>query len=133
MQILTIAGNVGKDAVLRHTQNNDPILGFSVAVSNGKDKDATWYDCSVWGPRAEKLEPYIKKGSKLTLTGRPTVRVHEGKAYLGLSVNDLTFMGGGERSENTGGGSSSGQARESYDLNDMSDIPFVRAAGDHDV
>ena len=47
MQVLIIAGNVGKDAVLRHTQSGDDVLGFSVAVNNGKDangqdRPATW-------------------------------------------------------------------------------------------
>lgn len=103
-QLLVIAGNVGKDAVLRRTQGGDDVLNFSVAVSNGKDKDgndrpSTWFDCSLWGPRAEKLQRYITKGCKLTVTGRPTARAHEGKAYLGLTVNDLTFMGGGQRDE----------------------------------
>lgn len=101
MQLLMIAGAVGKDAVLRRTQGGDDVLNFSVAVSNGKDKDgndrpSTWFDCSLWGPRAEKLQRYITKGCKLTVTGRPTARAHEGKAYLGLTVNDLTFMGGGQ-------------------------------------
>ena len=101
MQQLIIAGNVGKDAVLRRTNNGDPVLGFSLAVDNGKDKDgnkrdATWYDCSIWGKRAESLERYITKGSKLTLSGRPTARAHEGKAYLGINVQELSFMGGGQ-------------------------------------
>ena len=101
MQQLIIAGNVGKDAVLRRTNNGDPVIGFSLAVDNGKDKDgnkrdATWFDCSIWGKRAEALEPYITKGLKLTLTGRPTARAHEGKAYLGINVQDLTFHGGGQ-------------------------------------
>lgn len=99
MQILIIAGNVGKDAELRRTGSGDAVLGFSLAVDNGKDKngnkrDSTWYDCSIWGKRAESLQSYITKGTKLTLTGRPTAREHNGKAYLGISVNDLTFMGG---------------------------------------
>ena len=99
MQQLTIAGNVGKDAELRRTGNGDAVLGFSVAVDNGKDKngnkrDSTWFDCSIWGKRAESLERYITKGTKVVLTGRPTAREHNGKAYLGISVNDLTFMGG---------------------------------------
>ena len=111
MQQLTIAGNVGKDPVLRKTQGGDDVLSFSLAVDNGKDangnkRDATWYDCSVWGKRASALESYISKGSKLTLTGRPTCRAHDGKAYMGLSVDGLTFMGGGQ--DRDAGGSSSG-------------------------
>ena len=39
MQQLIIAGNVGKDAVLRTTGGGDHVLGFSLAVDGGKDKD----------------------------------------------------------------------------------------------
>ena len=99
MEMLIIAGTVGKDAVLRRTQNDDAVLSFSVAVDQGKDKsgnkrDAKWYDASLWGKRAESLQSYITKGTKLTLQGRPTAREHQGKVYMGIAVNDLTFMGG---------------------------------------
>lgn len=108
MQILTIAGNVGKDAELRRTQGGDPVLNFSLAVDNGKDRDGnkrepSWFDCAVWGKRAEALQSYIKKGDKLAVSGRPTARAHEGKAYLGINVNEVTFQGG------SGGGSAPGQ------------------------
>ena len=99
MQRLFIAGNVGKDAELRHTQGGDAVLGFPIAVDNGKDKPATWYDATIWGKRASSLETHIKKGTKLALVGRPTVRVHNDKAYLGISVDDLTFMGGAKRDD----------------------------------
>lgn len=133
MQVLIIAGNVGKDAILRRTNSGDAVLGFSLAVDNGKDKngnkrDATWYDCSIWGKRAESLERHITKGTKLTLTGRPTAREHNGKAYLGISVNDLTFMGGssggGDRGSDYGGGSGGGdyQAPPAQGFDD--EIPF---------
>ena len=104
MQHLTIAGNVGKDAELRKTQSGEPVLNFTLAVDNGKDangekRQATWFDCALWGKRAESLAAHITKGSKLVVTGRPTARAHDGKAYLGVNVAELTFMGGGaERS-----------------------------------
>ena len=102
MQQLIIAGTVGRDAELRQTQGGDAVLGFSLAVDNGKDRDgnkrdATWYDCSLWGKRANSLQSHIRKGDKLTVTGRPGAREHNGKVYLQCSVNDLTFMGGGQR------------------------------------
>jgi single-strand DNA-binding protein len=102
MQNLTIAGNVGKDATLRRTQSGDTVLSWSIAVDNGKDKngnkrDSTWFECSMWGSRAESLEAYITKGSKLVVTGYPTARAHENKVYLGVTVQQLTFMGGGQQ------------------------------------
>ena len=123
MQILHIAGNVGNVKDLKEV-GGDKVLNFSLAVDNGKDKsgekrDATWYDCALWGKRAEALAPHITKGSKLALSGKPGARAHEGKAYLSLTVNELTFMGGGgDRQESE----AQKPAQQQYDLND--DIPF---------
>ena len=120
MQKLVIAGNVGKDAVLRRTQSQDAVLNFTLAVDNGKDasgndRPATWYDCSIWGKRGEALERHITKGKKLTLFGRPTARAHEGKAYLGITVDDLTFQGGGNQSGERGqSGGGYDQSPEGY-------------------
>lgn len=131
MQIAHIAGNVGKDATLRSLQNGDKVLGFSVAVDNGRDKEATWYDCSVFGKRAESLEQYIRKGTKLALMRRLSVRVHEGKAYMGIAVSELTFQGGNQNSGddrparnsgNGGGASQSGGYSAPGGLDD--DVPF---------
>lgn len=137
MQILTIAGNVGKDAKLNRPGSGDPVLNFSIAVDNGKDKDgqsrpATWFDCSLWGKRAESLERYITKGTKLTVSGRPSARAHEGKAYLGITVNELTFQGSsqnsgdGERSPSRdSGGASQSRSTGGYDpADDPDSIPF---------
>lgn len=116
MQLLIIAGRVGKDATLRQA-GSDNVLSFSLAVDNGKDKqgnkrEATWYDCSLWGDRGKALERHITKGSNLTLQGIPTVRVHEGKAYLGINVRELSFQGGGQQSQ--GGGQGYDQSPQGY-------------------
>jgi len=98
MKTLTIAGNVGKDAVLRRTQQGDPVLGFPVAVDDGfgDAKRTLWFDCSVWGKRAEKLEPYVKKGGKVCVSGDLSTREHEGKTYLTIRVSEVTLQGGGQ-------------------------------------
>lgn len=133
MQNLTIAGNVGNVKDLKDV-GGDKVLNFSIAVDNGKDKsgekrEPTWFDCALWGKRAESLAPYITKGSKLVVSGRPGARSHENKAYLQVTVNELSFMGGGEQRGATQEQASARQsdtksnyARESYDLTD--DIPF---------
>lgn len=138
MQTVIIAGNVGNAKEVREV-GGDKVLNFSLAVDNGKDKngerrESTWWDCSLWGKRAESLAPYIQKGSRLTVQGRPSARAHEGKAYLGVTVNELTFMSSKQDSERSSGGGgddySSGFAAtntraqtQTYDL-DESDIPF---------
>lgn len=131
MQALTIAGIIGRDAEIRRTQSGGAVAGFSVAVDNGKDKngnkrDATWFDCSLWGKRGEGLGPYLTKGRRVAITGRPTAREHNGKVYLGCSVDQITLLGGGNsqpdpnRSQEPQG--YGGGGRPGADLDD--EIPF---------
>lgn len=127
METLIIAGTVGRDAELRRTNNGDAVLGFSVAVDQGKDKngqkrDAKWYDASIWGKRAESLQSYITKGTKLTLQGRPTAREHQGKVYMGIAVNEISFQGGSQRQQDDHGGGYQEPQGGGYGLDD--EIPF---------
>ena len=88
-------GRVGRDAVVRHSAGGDAVAGFSVAVDSGfGDKQkSTWFDCSFWGSRAEKVGPMIKKGDRIGLSGELSTREHEGKTYLTLRVSEVTLLG----------------------------------------
>ncbi len=99
MKTVTIAGNVGKDAELRRTQQGDPVLNFSVAVEDrsGREKVTFWFDVSVWGKRGESLEPHIRKGSRVAVSGDLTRRDHDGKTFLGVKAAEVTLLGGGEQ------------------------------------
>lgn len=68
---ITIAGNVGKDAVLRVTPNGKHIASFSLPAKSGfGDKEKTsWLQCKMFGAMAEKLSASILKGAKVTVTG----------------------------------------------------------------
>lgn len=113
MKTLTIAGNVGRDAELRRTQGGDPVLNFPVAVEDrsGKEKVTFWFDVSLWGKRGESLGQYIKKGTRIAVTGDLTRREHEGKTFLGVKASDVTLLGGGEQRDD-GGMSSKAQAAD---------------------
>jgi single-strand DNA-binding protein len=120
MQIVTIAGNIGRDSELRRTQKGDEVAGFTVAVSKGKDQPTTWWDCSLWGARAEKLAPYIRKGGKVTVTGEFSTREHEGKTYLQIRVSDIALQ---SRAEDSGHRAEPPAQASPHELND--EIPFA--------
>jgi single-strand DNA-binding protein len=125
MKNVTIAGRIGRSAELRRTQGGDPVASFSVAVDDrsGKDKATMWFDCSVWGKRAESLTQYLTKGTAVAVSGELGTREHNGKTYLTVRVNDVTLLGGGERQ--SGGQSADASERQSFsqDLDDQ--IPFI--------
>lgn len=67
--ILTGACRIGRDAEVR-TVGKDPVANLSLAYNYGKkDEDGkrptTWVDASLWGDRATKLAPHLKKGTQL--------------------------------------------------------------------
>ncbi|MFG6573176.1 single-stranded DNA-binding protein [Sulfitobacter sp. 1A13353] len=94
MKMITIAGNVGKTAEVRNTQNGQQVTGWTVAVDDGwgQNKSTLWFDCSWWGQRGEKVAPYIQKGGKITVSGELSKREHDGKTYLTINVNDVTLQ-----------------------------------------
>ena len=99
MKQITIAGNIGKDAVLRTTQGGDQVAGFSVAVKQYGQDAPLWFDCSIWGKRAASLSPHLTKGSAVTVAGEFGTREHEGKTYLTVRVAEVSLQGGGNRGE----------------------------------
>jgi single-strand DNA-binding protein len=94
MKNLTIAGGITRDATLRTTQNGDKVAGFSVAVSEGfgDSKRTLYFDCSIWGKRAETLAPMLVKGGKVCVSGDLSTREHDGKTYLTLRATEVTLQ-----------------------------------------
>jgi len=126
MQQLIIAGTVANVRELKQVGDKS-VFNFSIVVSNGKNadgsyRDGTFYDCAIWDKRAETAVKLLTKGTKATVIGRPTVRAHEGKAYLGMTVQDFTLQGrsdGGEVKEPDTASNGSARYDEKSD-----DIPF---------
>jgi single-strand DNA-binding protein len=122
MKTISIAGNLGKDAVVRRTQVGDAITGFSVTVSEGREKPTTWFDCSIFGKRGEALAQYLTKGSRVAVAGDFGTREHEGRTYLQIRVDQITLLGGGQQQEPSGG-QREPQGGGTGDLDD--EIPFA--------
>lgn len=99
MKAITIAGNIGRDAITRTTQGGDKVTGFPVAVEerSGQEKRKIWFDCALWGKRGEALAQYLTKGARVCVSGELSTREREGRTYLTVKVSEVTLMGGGER------------------------------------
>jgi single-strand DNA-binding protein len=68
-------GNVGRDPELRTTAGGTQVLNFSVgAKGSRKDSETVWLSVAVFGARAEKLQPYIKKGGRIFIRGEFKIR-----------------------------------------------------------
>lgn len=131
MNIICIAGNITRDAETRFLPNGDPVASFAVADNQGKDKAAIFWNCSLFGKRAESLAPYLLRGNAVTVTGTVTEREyvnkdgHKVKAQ-DIRVNDVALQGG--RREESAAPAPSQRAKPAPKAKDdpdfMDDIPF---------
>ncbi|WP_286880973.1 single-stranded DNA-binding protein [Pantoea sp. UBA5037] len=71
INVITISGNVGKDAIVRVTPNGKHIATFSLPAKSGfgDNEKTSWLQCKMFGAMAEKLSAGILKGAKVTVTG----------------------------------------------------------------
>lgn len=115
MNIVIVAGNLGRDAELKTLQNGNAVLSFSVGCNesytdknNQKQERCEWIKCDLWGKRATALAPYLKKGKSVCVKGAMRTSTYEKngeKRYsTSVNVNEIMLMGG-ER----GGGANAGE------------------------
>ena len=125
MNVITVAGQLGKDSERRALSDGTPVLSFSVADSQGKDKPTIWWSCSMFGKRADSLQQYLTKGQSVTVVGAVSEREWTDKdgqkrKSMDVRVNDIALQGGKRES----GNQTKGDKQESS-FNDMDDdIPF---------
>lgn len=103
---ITLIGNVGNDPISKVVEDKK-VAEFNVAINDPirKEEKPTWYRISVWGPRAEVIMNYVRKGQPIHVEGRLNVRNYldnEGKERYSLEVvaSDFTLLGSRESSGN---------------------------------
>ncbi len=99
MNNITVAGPLGRDAELRFMPDGKPVLQFSVADSAGRDKPTIWWNCQLFGKRAETLQQYLGKGQQVAVSGNVTEREWKDKdgqprKSMDIRVNDVALQGG---------------------------------------
>ena len=96
---ITVAGRVGKVQEVKNVSGTS-VLNFSVAtdVGFGERKQTVWFDCAIWGKRADSLAPYISTGQQVTVTGEGGERSYETdsgtKHVITIRVSDIALQGG---------------------------------------
>jgi single-strand DNA-binding protein len=76
-----LIGNLGRDPELKSLPSGSHVATFTLATSrkwkdkNGEMQEETqWHNIVAWGPMAETIATYLKKGSKAFVEGRLTHR-----------------------------------------------------------
>ncbi|MBP3649129.1 MAG: single-stranded DNA-binding protein [Clostridia bacterium] len=98
MNKLTIIGNLTRDPELRQVGEDKTVCNLTVAVNGrGRDSHPTYFRVSVWNGLGETCEQYLRKGSKVAVTGRVDVSTYQSsdgttKASLDVLAEDVEFL-----------------------------------------
>lgn len=78
MNLVTLIGRLTRDPELKYSQSGKAFCKFSVAVTREYNRDeADFINCVAWDKRAETIAEYLRKGRRLALQGRLSVRSYE--------------------------------------------------------
>ena len=108
-----IEGRLTRDAELRFTPSGTAILDFSLAnnrqymVGDEKKEEVSYFDCVIFGSRAQGLSEHLTKGRKLWIKGRLKHERWEKevngemkkRSKIVIVVDDLSFASNGQAAE----------------------------------
>lgn len=81
-----LIGNLGRDPEQRTLQNGRQMAVFTLATNetyrnNQGDRviETQWHNCVAWGPLAETMTKYLKKGRQIAIQGKIRYNNYEDK------------------------------------------------------
>ncbi len=85
MNKVFLSGNVGQEPQITTVAGDKKVTKFSIAVNEygGKNEkgeriqNTTWFNVVAWNQLAETISSYVKKGQKIIIEGRITIREYE--------------------------------------------------------
>jgi single-strand DNA-binding protein len=112
MNKVYLIGNLTRDPELSETSTGVPFCRFSIAVNRafaGADgnREADFFNITVWRNQAENCGKYLKKGSKIAIVGSLQNRTYDDKEGVRRTVTDIVaseveFLSSGSARENGG-------------------------------
>lgn len=101
------SGNLGRDPEVRYFDDGKMVASFSIAVE-GRKGQTLWMAVKVWGKMAQVIADYVRKGSKLIVSGELQEETWEKdgqkKSKFVLNCQNFTMLDG-KKSNNGGDGS----------------------------
>jgi len=109
MNIAVLIGNLTRDIETRYTQTGKAVANFTIAVNrpfkNAQGEyDADFIPVVVWDRLAENCANFLKKGSRVGVSGRIQVRTYDDKQGIKRYVteiiaNEVKFLDGKEKND----------------------------------
>ncbi|WP_072500562.1 single-stranded DNA-binding protein [Olsenella phocaeensis] len=101
-----LSGNLTRDSELKTLASGSNVLQFGLAVNERRKSPQTgewedvpaFFDCAIFGKRAEKLAPYLAKGTKVAVAGRlrysswTDKQSGQKRSKVDVAVDEIEFM-----------------------------------------
>jgi single-strand DNA-binding protein len=136
MNRVTLYGHLGQDPELRITKENVGVLSLRLATTESwVDKETKlpqtrteWHDCVLFGPRADALSRFVRKGDGLLVEGSLRTSSYEKdgvkRRHTEVVVRDLYLGPKGRRPSTSTLDMSPPQPQVRADLSQAVDLPF---------
>lgn len=107
---VTMIGRLGKDPELKTTDNGTSLVSFSLAhneirtVNGNRESIPHWFRCVAFGALAQLCSEYVRKGSRIGISGALRQRsweTNEGEKRnsVEILVRDIEFLSSANRTE----------------------------------
>lgn len=128
-----LIGNLGKDPVMRQTQNGKNVASFSIATSEqwtdaqGQKQERTeWHNIVCFAALADVAQKFLAKGKQVYVDGRIQSRKYQDKAGVERSITEIVaakivLLG---KREQTGSNADANTAGNSDAYESDASVPF---------
>lgn len=124
MNIITIMGRLTKDPEISSSTSGTTYARYTVAVDRKYKKEGQqntdFFPCTSFGKQANFVEKYLKKGTKVVLSGEMNIDKNEDKTYPKIIVSDIEFAESKGQTEKT----ESKDVTDFLNVADISELPF---------
>jgi len=136
MNKIMLIGNLGRDPEMSYTPSGTAVTKFSLAVNRvtksatgDRQEETEWFNIVAWNRLAETCNTYLRKGSKVFVDGRLSLRKYTDKnnverTSVEVILNDMEMLSPKESRQSGSSGFVGGSTDENDALGELDDHPF---------
>ena len=134
MNKIMLIGNLGRDPEMSYTPSGIAVTKFSLAVSRvtksatgERQEETEWFNIVAWRQLAETCNNYLRKGTKVFIEGRLTMRKYTDRENIQrtsveVQANEMEILT--PKSQRGSQGFVGGNTDDTDALGDLDDHPF---------
>lgn len=89
-----LIGRIGQKYDLKVSQNQNPMLSFSLACNEKKGEEPDWFNITCFKGTAEFVNTYLEKGNQVYVEGSIKITRKDEKTYVNIFASKILALGG---------------------------------------